>query len=287
VLLEIADKLGLLILEEIPVYWDCNYKSRKTFKLAAKMLVNLIKRDYNHPSVIWWSVGNEIPTHKRECAKFIENLMILAKKHDSSRIVTYVSRKLTSDLLRRKGDVAALNTYFGWYFGAMKMLSLILDWIRTPVLNKPWIFTEFGAGAKFGYRYKGKNPPKFSEEYQLVLLDQTIKTINSKEYFNGWFIWIFRDFKTILKNNIYQQGFNRKGIVSEKSTEEKLIYYHLPKILNKKRKKGFNTKFIGIILWIILFPFSHFITTHIVTLITTYVDKKTYKRGIQRLFNPN
>jgi len=286
-LLEIADKLGLLILEEIPVYWDCNYKSRKTFKLAAKMLVNLIGRDYNHPSVIWWSVGNEIPTHKKECAKFIENLMILAKNHDSSRIVTYVSRKLTSDLMRRKGDVAALNTYFGWYFGVMKMLSLILDWIRTPVLNKPWIFTEFGAGAKFGYRHKGKNPPKFSEEYQLALLDHTIKTINSKEYFSGWFIWIFRDFKTILKNNTYQQGFNRKGIVGEKSTEKKLIYYHLPKILNKKRKKGFNTKFIGIILWIIFFPFSHFITTHLVTLITTNVDKKTYKRGIQRLLNPN
>ncbi len=282
-LIKIADKIGILILEEIPVYWDCNYKSRKTFKLAAKMLRDLIKRDYNHPSVIWWSVGNEIPTHRRNCSRFIKRLMDFARMHDSTRIVTFVSRKLNSDILRRNADVAALNTYFGWYFGSMKMLSLILDWIHPPISNKPWIFTEFGAGAKYGFRDKSENPPKYSEEYQLKLLDYTIRTINSKEYFSGWFIWIFRDFKSNHRSNEYQQGYNRKGIVSEKSTQRKLIYNHIPNILNKKRK-AINTKLLGLVLWILFFPFMYLILTHIVTLvITIFVDKITYKRGIQRL----
>ena len=52
-LMDIADKLGLLILEEIPVYWHCDFKSNETFKTAAKMMRNLIKRDNNHPSVGW------------------------------------------------------------------------------------------------------------------------------------------------------------------------------------------------------------------------------------------
>lgn len=282
-LIKIADKIGILILEEIPVYWDCNYKSKKTFKLAVKMLRDLIKRDYNHPSVIWWSVGNEIPTHKRECSRFIKRLIDFARMHDSTRIVTFVSRKLNSDIFRRNADVAALNTYFGWYFGSMKMLSLILDWIHTSILNKPWIFTEFGAGAKYGVRSKDTPPFKFSEEYQLNLLDYTIKTINSKDYFSGWFIWIFRDFKSILKNNEYQQGYNRKGIVSEKSNEKKLIYNHIPKIINKKRKTN-STKLLGLVLWIFFFPFSYLILTHIVTLfITAVLDKLSYKKGIQRL----
>jgi len=285
-LIDIADELGLLILEEIPVYWDCSYKSRKTFVLAAKMLRELIKRDFNHPSVIWWSVGNEIPTSKPECSRFMKNLMNFARMHDSTRIVTFVSRKLTSDLFRRNADIATLNTYFGWYFGNVKMLSLILDWTYIPLFHKPWIFTEFGAGAKYGVRDKVKSPHKFSEEYQLRLLDYTIRTINSKEYFSGWFIWIFRDFKTILKNNEYQQGYNRKGIVSEKSHEKKLMYNHLPKMLNKKRKI-INTRLLGLMLWIIFFPFSRLLTTHLVTFLATNIDKKSYERGIRRLSDTN
>ena len=165
------------------------------------------------------------------------------------------------------------------------MLSLILDWVRTPIISKPWIFTEFGAGAKFGFRDKWKNQTKFSEEYQLNLLDYTIRTINSKNYFSGWFIWIFRDFKTLQKNNKYQQGFNRKGIVSERSIEKKLIYYHLPKILNRKRN-SINTKFLGILLWIIFFPFSYLITTHLITPLLDILAKNDYRRGFHRLNIP-
>jgi beta-glucuronidase len=281
-LIEIADKLGILILEEIPVYRDCSYKNRETFKLAARMMRELIMRDYNHPSVIWWSVGNEIPTHKRVCSQFIKNLMDFVRMFDSTRIVTYVSSKLSSDLFRRNADLATLNSYFGWYYGGVKMLNLVLDWIRTPVQNKPWIFTEFGAGAKYGFRNKGKYPQKFSEDFQYNLIDYTIRTINSKDYFSGWFIWIFRDFKSLQRSNEYQQGFNRKGIVSEKSFDEKLIFNYLPNILNKKRR-NINTKYLGIILWIIFFPFSHFIATHIINLFLKLAEIIPYKIGLRRL----
>lgn len=281
-LIEIADDIGILILEEIPVYWDCNYKNRETFKLAARMMRDLIMRDYNHPSVIWWSVGNEIPTHKRACSHFIKNLMNFVRMHDSTRIITYVSSKLFSDLFRRNADLATLNSYFGWYYGGVKMLNLVLDWIRTPVQNKPWIFTEFGAGAKYGFRNKRKYPQKFSEDYQHNLIDYTIRTINSKDYFSGWFIWIFRDFKSVQRSNEYQQGFNRKGIVSEKSFEEKLIFNHLPNILNEK-SRNINTKYLGIILWIIFFPFSHFIATHITNLFMKLAEIIPYKIGFRRL----
>ena len=108
------------------------------------------------------------------------------------------------------------------------MISLILDIIRTPVFNKPWIYTEFGAGAKYGFHADWNKQIKYSEEKQINLIDFTIRTINSKEYFAGWFIWIYRDFKSPIKTNQFQQGFNRKGIVSEEKNEKKLIYYKIP-----------------------------------------------------------
>jgi len=272
-LINIADKVGMLILEEIPVYQHCNFRDPQTYNTAANMLIELIKRDINHPSVIWWSVGNEVPLHQRSCAKFIKKLMNLARELDNSRIVTCVSRKLIPDLIRNNVDVATINTYFGWYYGHEKMISTILDIIRTPTHNKPWIYTEFGAGAKYGFHANWKNQVRYSEEKQLQVLDYTIRTINSKDFFAGWFIWIYRDFKSVKRTNQFQQGFNRKGIVSGEKNEKKLIFYRLPKIINEKRRT-INTRIIGIVLWILIFPLSYLVFTRLIDFITNYVEKK-------------
>ncbi|MFX0038480.1 MAG: glycoside hydrolase family 2 protein [Promethearchaeota archaeon] len=272
-LINIADKVGILILEEIPVYQHCNFKSIQTYKTAENMLKELINRDINHPSVIWWSVGNEVPLHQRSCAKFIKKLMNFAREMDNTRIVTCVSRKLIPDLTRKYVDIATINTYFGWYYGHEKMISLIIDIIRTPVFNKPWIYTEFGAGAKYGFHADWRKRVKYSEEKQLQILDYTIKTINSKGFYAGWFIWIYRDFKSIKRQNQFQQGFNRKGIVSGERNEKKLVYYRLNKILNEKRNVK-KTRLIGIVLWVILFPLSFLIFTRLIDSFLNYIEKK-------------
>jgi beta-glucuronidase len=260
-LMDIADKIGILILEEIPVYWMCDYKSNKTFKVAAKMIKALIERDFNHPSVIWWSVGNEVPIERWECARFMRRLMDWARRFDNTRIITFVSNKMISDLTKRHADVAAINAYFGWYYGGVNMISKILDVMRVPVFNqKPWFYTEFGAGAKLGFRPGFNNPIKYSEENQLFILENSIKTMNSKDYLAGWFIWIYRDFRSFLRQNEYQQGFNRKGIVSEKN-EPKLIYKRIPQIVNEKSSER-TSKIFCIILWILLYPFA-FIATYL------------------------
>ncbi len=135
---------------------------------------------------------------------------------------------------------------------------------------------------KYGFHNDWKNQTKYSEEKQLHLLDYTIRTINSKDYYSGWLIWIFRNFRSPLRNNKYQQGYNRKGIGSEKSREKKLIYYRLPQIIDKSRKT-INTKLLGIFLWIILFPFSYFILTHFITLLIDLIKKGEFKKGLKLL----
>jgi beta-glucuronidase len=230
-----ADKLGILILEEIPVWGMCDFGNPKTFKLGAKMLKTLIDRDFNHPSVIWWSVGNEVPIEQPNCARFMKLLMEWARKLDDTRLVTYVSYKFFMDFIQHKADIAAMNTYLGWYYARVNQLSLMADAMRAMAPKRPWIISEFGAGAKVGFRGGWKNQLKFSEERQVRVIDHYIRTINSKDYYAGWFIWIYRDFRSLSRRNQYQQGFNRKGIVSDKN-EPKLITKLFPKIVNKKRK---------------------------------------------------
>jgi beta-glucuronidase len=276
-LLEIADNLGMFILEEIPVYWLCDFKNPQTFRLAAKMVKSLIDRDFNHPSVIWWSVGNEIPIERPIVAKFIKRLMKWVRKFDDTRIITYVSMKLFSDLTRRYADVATINYYFGWYVASPRLISLMLDTMRTPAFHKPWIYTEFGAGAKYGFHDDWGNQTKYSEERQLHVLDYSIRTFNSKDYLAGWFIWIYRDFRSLTRQNEYQQGFNRKGIVNEKN-KKKLIYYRIPKIIHKERKL-LNTTFFGIILWLLLFPVAYIITYLIIDIFFILVERRTIEKG--------
>ncbi|TFF98774.1 MAG: hypothetical protein EU547_00415 [Promethearchaeota archaeon] len=234
-LLDLADEIGLLILEEIPVYWNMKYKSIETLKLAAKMIHDLIFRDFNHPSVIFWSVGNEVPIESIQCHRFMLLLVKYAKKLDPTRLVSYVSSHFLSDHYRRKTDIATLNEYFGWYFLTVKNLNYILELTRGMAFNKPWFITEFGAGAKNGFH--SSELEKFSEENQAYIISRSIKIFNSKDWIAGWFIWIYRDFKSAIRTNQYQEGFNRKGLVSEKN-EKKLIAKIMPKII----KKSFKTR---------------------------------------------
>ncbi len=255
---EIADNLGILILEEIPVYWFGDYKSNETFKVAAKQMRNLIKRDINHPSVVWWSVGNEVPIEMRECSRFFKRMMDWVRRFDDTRIVTFVSSRMFCDLTKRYADVGAINMYWGWYKGSVKMINTIVDIVHTPIFDKPLFYTEFGAGAKYGFHADQTRQKKFSEEKQLQVLDYTIRTLNSKDYIAGWFIWIYRDFRSLIKQEKYQKGFNRKGIVSEKN-QKKLMYYRLPHIINKKRKL-ISSRLISSLLWCIFFPFAYLLT---------------------------
>ncbi len=257
-LIELADKEGLLILEEIPVYWGVAFSDPKVFKTAAHMLRTLIFRDYNHPSVIMWSCGNEIPISNLSCSRFIENLMRYAHKLDKSRLISYVSANMFTDRMRRKSDINCINTYFGWYYLAHRSVGFLLDTIRYTNSKKHWILTEFGAGAKLGFHKPLRAAFKFSEEYQASVIAHHIKTINSRDYFAGWFIWIYRDFKSHMRTNPYQSGFNRKGIVDE-NNNKKLIAKLMPKIIRKQNPRIKNHNIFAALLLGTIYPIAKII----------------------------
>jgi len=233
-LIELADELGIYILEEIPIYWNIKFKNPRVLKLGAHMIKTLVNRDYNHSSVIMWSLGNEIPVENKYCRHVFKHLYKYARKLDDSRIITHVSRSFWGDPLRKYSDVVCVNMYFGWYLFNERIINFVLELIRSTSPNKPWFITEFGAGAKFGFH--SKSLEKFSEEKQASILSYLIECFNSKNFIQGHFIWIFRDFRSPLRQNKYQIGFNRKGIISEKN-ELKIIAKIYSKIKDKKSKK--------------------------------------------------
>jgi len=216
-----ADKAGILLWEEVPVYWGIDFKSKRTRDLARGMLEDLIARDRNRASVIMWSVGNETP-ESPERLRFMKDLIKVARKADATRLVTaamFAHRNKKSfqvkDPLAKELDVVGVNQYAGWYTDSPKDLASF-KWKSS--LKKPVIMSEFGAAAKAGIN--GKPVERWTEEYQEEFYRRQLDMIERIPFVRGTAPWILMDFRSPIRANRYQQGYNRKGLVSDQGVRK-------------------------------------------------------------------
>ena len=231
-LLDAADEIGLLMFEEIPVYWEIDYANADVYKKAESMVEDMIARDFNHPSVMHWSVANEIPVERPECDRFVRRLMEHARSLDPTRMVSYVSCRFLIDKTRAASDVACVNCYLGWYYGNEHDMPGVMALARDTAPGKPWIMAEFGACARSGYH--SARHAKYSEDKQEKMIAYYIRSLNSMPWVAGWFIWLYRDFRSPLRTHRHQRGFNRKGMVSETNIQ-KSICRRFPGLIHETR----------------------------------------------------
>jgi len=253
-LIEAADELGMLVGEEIPVYQYVDFKNPKVLRLATRMMRDMIYRDFNHPSVVWWSAGNEVPVSRLDCARFIPTIMAYSKHLDPTRLSSFVTKALVHDLARKHADVVMLNCYFGWYYLSERILPLVIDIVHGTAPRKPFIITEFGANAMYGF---GRHEPleeKSSEYRQVSIVSHSIKVFNSKPYLSGWCIWIYRDFKSHMRLGKFEQGYNRKGLVDELD-RKKLLATWMPKLLGQKMRYSSLQHALASIMAKMIWPF--------------------------------
>ena len=218
-----ADRMGLIVWSEIPVYWRIAFDDPQALETARRMLAENILRDRNRASVGLWSIGNETPVSEARNA-FMRRLAADARALDPTRLVTAalltersdkgpVPVLTMNDPLASSLDVMAVNTYNGWY-GPDRLEDLArIEW-RVPQ-DKPLLVSEMGAGALAG-RHQPRDPHKFSEEYQAEYYRQTLAMLSRIPNFDGLSPWILKDFRSPRRQLPgIQDGWNRKGLVSE------------------------------------------------------------------------
>ncbi len=229
VMTRMADKMGLLVWSEIPVYWRVDWNNKDTLANARGMLRENIERDRNRASVILWSVANETPINDARTA-FLRALIADVRALDPSRLVTaalLAGRKdnvqTIDDPLAADLDVMAVNTYNGWYTPDALANVASIEW-KSPV-RKPLIFSEFGADAQFGYHDAGANPHKFSEEFQAEYYRQTLAMARKVPFLRGLAPWILKDFRSPRRQHpVHQQGWNRKGLLSNTGQRKQAFF---------------------------------------------------------------
>ena len=221
-----AERMGLLVWSEIPVYWTIAWTNPDTYANAKQQLTDMILRDHNRANVIIWSIANETP-HSKERDTFLSNLAKHARSLDSTRLISmamevtgaanYMNR--LNDNMNEFVDIVSFNQYVGWYRDVNDAPKM--KW-EIPY-NKPVIISEFGGGAKYGLH--GPKNQRWTEEFQENLYKQNTEMLDKIEGLAGTTPWILKDFRSprrVLTD--IQDYYNRKGLFSDNGEKKKAFY---------------------------------------------------------------
>jgi beta-glucuronidase len=232
----LADRTGLLVWSEIPVYWDIDWSNPATLANAQAQLRDMIARDHNRAAVVLWSLSNETPV-KAERLAFLKQLAQDARELDSTRLITSAmnhvdetgpDERTIRDPLGDVLDVLGLNEYLGWYWGRPEDADK-MKW--KSGWNKPLIVSEFGGGAVAGRH--GEADERWTEEYQDSLFQHQLAMIEKMPGLAGITPWVLMDFRSPARMLPGVQDYhNRKGVISNRG-QRKVAFYTLQKFYRK------------------------------------------------------
>lgn len=241
-MLKMADKMGIMVWSEIPVYWTIQWDNQQTLNLAKQQLSEVITRDQNHASIILWSMANETPRSDQRL-KFISSLAQHTRDLDNTRLVTaalelkYADKNtlLINDPLGKYLDVLGVNEYIGWYDGPPAKADR-LSW--KSIYNKPMVISEFGGGAKYGNH--GPDNERWTEEYQAEIYRHQTKMLQRIPFLAGMNPWILQDFRSPRRQlPDIQDFYNRKGLISDRGFKKE-AYYVLQDFYQKLKEQSDN-----------------------------------------------
>ena len=219
-----ADRMGLLVWSEVPVYWTIAWENPATLANARRQLAESIVRDRNRASVILWSLANETPVSEPRNT-FLAELARTARDLDPTRLLTaalehhYVDDDtvVIDDPLGRHLDVIGCNEYVGWYDG-LPAKADGLEW--KTAYDKPLVMSEFGACARQGLH--GDAGARWTEEFQESFFEHQVRMLARIPFLRGTAPWILMDFRSPRRHLPGVQDFwNRKGLVSDQGVKKK------------------------------------------------------------------
>jgi beta-galactosidase len=255
---ELADSRGIAVWAEIPlvnkVSFDGSPANPALTANARQQLTELVRQNYNHPSVMVWSLGNEIDLTATQVkgpsrpSTLVRSLNELAKREDPSRATTLAdccetgipphaaaqTPGETREPIVGMADTVGYNRYFGWYTGEFADFGVMLDEAHARHANLPISVSEFGAGAALTQHTDDAeggpvNPHgrPHPEEYQNLYHEKSWATLAPREYLWGVFIWNLFDFSSDSRQEGDLTDINEKGLVSyDRQTRKDAFYFY-------------------------------------------------------------
>lgn len=229
---ELSDRAGLVVWAEIPLV-DGVTDSPAFAENSRRELRELIRQNYNHPSIVFWGIGNEQRVDDAPTNALLDELGQLVKTEDPTRISTYAHccGSATSNLVSH-ADVTGYNVYYGWYMGNTQQFGFWADAVHASRPDTPIAVSEYGAGAGLSQHEEPPVQPPAAglfhpEEYQTLLHEQTWAQMATRPFLWGKFVWNMFDFAVDTRNEGETPGRNDKGLVSyDRQTKKDAFYWY-------------------------------------------------------------
>jgi beta-galactosidase len=241
--LDEADRAGLVIWEEIPIV-NLISTSAAFAENSERMLVEMIRQHYNHPSILFWGYMNEVMLRKPDPVpeRYYEILSKLAQRLDkrahaedsTRRTVMALSR---DELIDDKGladipDILGMNLYFGWYYENFAALGEFLDRIHQQRPARPLIVSEYGAGTD--ERVHAMQPKRFdfSSEYGQEFHRASFPQLERRPFVLGTAVWNQFDFGSASRQDT-KYSINSKGLFFYDRKPKDMAFYYQAALLAK------------------------------------------------------
>lgn len=231
---DLMDKNGFVTWAEIPFvgpggYADKGFVDQVSFRENGKeQLKELIRQHYNHPSICFWGLFNELKENGDNPVAYIKELNALAHQEDPTRPTTSASNQ--GGALNFITDNIAWNRYDGWYGATPSTLATWLDETHRQHPELKIAISEYGAGASIYHQQDSLvqtspgswwHPENWQTEYHI----RNWEIINSRPYVWGSFIWNMFDFGAAHRTEGDRPGINDKGLVTHDRKVKKDAFY--------------------------------------------------------------
>jgi len=225
-----ADRDGLVLWTEIPL--NSQVDASPAFEAnIVEQLRELIRQNANHPSVMFWGLGNEIYASDAASNRILARLQAEAKAEDPTRPTVYAHCCGADDAPHAMHtDLIAYNKYFGWYPDQVGEIGDWADRAHALIPGRAMAVSEYGAGASV---LQQEDPPRrpvpasgwHPEQYQSLFHERAGAQLGARDYLWGQFVWVAFDLASDGRNEGDRPGINDKGLVTYDRRTRKDAYY--------------------------------------------------------------
>lgn len=223
---DLCDEKGILVWAEIPMISRFSAKKHQNAKMQ---LLELIKQNYNHPSIYCWGIANEITIggNNSKLESCLRELNDIAKATDSTRYTTMAQLTMlpVDSSLNNITDIIGYNHYYGWYMDSCDGIAKWLDKFYAQNPDKCMCLSEYGAEAVLKWQTETPVQGDYTEQYQCAFHERYLEEINKRDAIYGSFLWNTFDFGSAIRSEGGSKGRNNKGLVTFDRKIKKDAFY--------------------------------------------------------------
>lgn len=224
---DLCDELGFVLWAEIP-YISVHMPTGRENTIS--QMKELVVQNYNHASIFFWGLSNEITMQGADDPDLLENHHILndmVHEMDKTRLTTMAVISMC-DISESQyieiPDLVSYNQYLGWYGGKIEENGPFMDAFHEKYPNIPIGMSEYGAEA---YKWHTSHPEQgdYSEEYQAHYHEELIKQLYTRDFIWATHVWNMFDFAADARDEGGCKGMNNKGLVTFDRKYKKDSFY--------------------------------------------------------------